>query len=223
MLKIKQIHFPEVLNDFNFFEKIEVEEIIEVETYEDLPDTENVNVNAIYYITSTKQYYRWNATLTNWVQDPQGPIKDYLLKEKNVITEEQYNTLEATERDKFITVTTKDGIVTRTVTNGVIDKLIAPGNPNATPPIEAIYDYYSPNLIPYDFCYKLGINSLPGNKFILNDNLNNVIRIGSSGVFNMDFGNDPIFSIRILDNNNYTTYGTTLDIVYLTAQEEVEE
>ena len=83
-----------------------------------------------------------------------------------------------------------------------------------------VQEIYSPNLIEGDLCYKIAINSLPGNKIIINDNEKSVIRIGASGVFNMDFGNNPIFSLRVSENNQYDLYDMYIDLVYLSAKED---
>lgn len=97
------------------------------------------------------------------------------------------------------------------VTNGVHEVVLrSPGAGTL-----GIYDYYSPNLIPNEVCYKIAVNSIPGNKLIFNNNETNVIRIGASGIFNMDFGNTPIFSIRVQANNSYDLYGTTIDLIYI--------
>ena len=71
---------------------------------------------------------------------------------------------------------------------------------------------WSKNLIENQLCYTLGIHSLPGNKFQINDN--SVIVINGTGNFSMDFNAYPINSIRIHKDNNYETYQTVIDIVY---------
>jgi hypothetical protein len=169
---------------------------------------------ALYLVKDTNEYYRWNETESNWEKDEDGPTIDYLLKENNIITKAQYDDLDEIERKKYIFIDNSGSTTIYRVINGVLSNMVSEGDPEATPPIEPIYEFYSPNLIPYDFCYQIAINSLPGNKFVINDNLKNIIKIGSSGVFNMDFGNNPIFSIRLLDNNSYTVYPTIIDIIY---------
>jgi hypothetical protein len=63
---------------------------------------------------------------------------------------------------------------------------------------------------------------LPGNKFLINDNdsYNGPIIVGGTGIFSMDFGVYPIYSLRLHENNNYDTYPTIIDIIYQTAGEE---
>lgn len=139
-----------------------------------------------------------------------GPITDplYTLAENRVYTVEEYATLG--DFQSFLSLQyNSDGTPYYMVTNGV-KQITMNGNTV----------YYSPNLIPADFCYKLSIHSLPGNCFMINDNSSNIVRIGASGSFDMDFGDNPISSIRVLENNNYSTYETTIELMYLTADKE---
>ena len=105
-----------------------------------------------------------------------------------------------------------------------IRQIIFPSNTNNELPLSAEqgFEEWSNNLIAGQACYNLAIHSLPGNRFLINDNKdkNGPIVVGASGVFSMDFGVYPIFSLRIHKDNQYTTYPTMIDIVYQTAGEE---
>ena len=72
---------------------------------------------------------------------------------------------------------------------------------------------WSNNLLNKSLCYSISINSLPGNKFKINDN---TIIINNTGTFNMDFNIYPVESLRLYRYNNYETYQTVIDLVYQT-------
>lgn len=276
--KVKQIHLPELLNELNFFEQIEVP----VEVVDTLPDTGELGV--LYYVSDEATYYYWAGSSFN--EQPFNNIPMiYKYQTDNYLSEVDYNALNANYRDRYITMVEEnvptgetewviegaDGLLSFVQVDELLDAAIPENSVNTTtlyyvtsenkyyiwngteyieqtlvdevpyqrdkletqkrykvtngvyeviltPPSDGAlgeYEYYSPNLIANDICYKIAIHSLPGNKVIFNDNAKNVIRIGASGIFNMDFGNNPIHSIRVQANNSYELYGTTIDLVYI--------
>lgn len=94
-------------------------------------------------------------------------------------------------------------------------------DPQTGLPTDNIVDW-SQNIIEGCFVYKLGIHSLPGHKFKINDIDDSIITIGTSGNFNMDFGDYPIESIRVHKDyiNKLETYPLIIDIVYQEREEE---
>ena len=133
-----------------------------------------------------------------------------VLMEGNILTDEEleseYGQLFLEKQLIVDTYNQNENKIEHTVVNGVIDA--------------GEKDYYSPNLIYNSFCYKLTIHGLPGNKFMINNNPKNILQLSGTGIFNMDFGGFPITSLRIYESNNYYNYPMTIDIVYLTGEQE---
>ena len=80
---------------------------------------------------------------------------------------------------------------------------------------------WSNNIIDSHACYSLVIHSLPGNKFLINnDDKNGPITIGNTGIFQLNLGVYPITSLCVSRNNHYRTYPTIIDIIFQALEED---
>lgn len=82
-------------------------------------------------------------------------------------------------------------------------------------------EYYGPNLIQGELCKKLSISALPGSKVMINNNIKNILQVGNSSSLNLDFGDAPIYSLRVLDTNSYERYPMIINLICGPALEEV--
>ena len=82
-------------------------------------------------------------------------------------------------------------------------------------------EYYSPKLIQGELCKKLSISALPGSKVMINNNIKNILQVGNSSSLNLDFGDAPIYSLRVLDTNSYERYPMIINLICGPALEEV--